>query len=65
MLIFQAKDSKQISAEECERWSNLIKEHMDDVIVLPPYIDFICESHNIEYVDTTEDNNTEEEEGEE
>jgi hypothetical protein len=36
---------------------------MDGAIVLPPYIDFICESHNIEYVDTTEDNT--EEEGEE
>ena len=61
MLIFQAKDSTKISAEECQRWSDYIMEHMDGAIVLPPYIDFICESHNIEYVDTIEDDNTEEE----
>jgi hypothetical protein len=63
MLIFQAKDSTKVSVEECQRWSDYITEHMDGAIVLPPYIDFICESHNIEYVDTTEDNT--EEEGEE
>lgn len=55
MLIFQAKDSSRVSAEECQRWSDYITEHMDGAVVLPPYIDFICESHNIEYVDTTED----------
>lgn len=63
MLIFQAKDSSRVSTEECQRWSDYITEHMDGAIVLPPYIDFICESHNIEYVDTIEDNT--EEEGEE
>lgn len=63
MLIFQAKDSSRVSTEECQRWSDYITEHMDGAIVLPTYIDFICESHNIEYVDTTEDNT--EEEGEE
>jgi hypothetical protein len=62
MLIFQAKDSSRVSTEECQRWSDYITEHMDGAIVLPPYIDFICESHNIEYVDTTEDDT---EEGEE
>jgi hypothetical protein len=59
MLIFQAKDSTKVSVEECQRWSDYITEHMDGAIVLQPYIDFICESHNIEYVDTTEDNTEE------
>lgn len=61
MLIFQTQDSNQ-TAEDCERWTRFIKLHMDeeDLVVLPSHINFICESHNIEYVDMTEDDNTEE-----
>lgn len=56
MLIFQLNDDNAISTEELERWENRIKKHIDDddLVILPTYIDFICESHNVKYVDEEE-----------
>jgi hypothetical protein len=47
MLIFQLNTDKQISLEEMERWRNYI-EQSNKVVLLPPYIDFICDTYDVE-----------------
>ena len=47
MLIFKSEES--LSREEYDRWKHYI-ENCEKVVLLPPFIDFICdtESDNIE-----------------
>ena len=40
MLIFQVNDDKQLSQEEYQRWKDYLQTN--EVVLLPPYIDFIC-----------------------
>ena len=40
MLIFQVNDDMKLSQEEYQRWKNYLQTNK--VVLLPPYIDFIC-----------------------
>lgn len=46
MLIFQINDDSQVSQEEREMWEKYLKT--ENVVLLPSFIDFICEANREE-----------------
>lgn len=49
MLIFQINDDSRVSQEEREMWEKYLKT--EDIVLLPSFIDFICEANREERED--------------
>lgn len=46
MLIFKVNEEHQLSQEEYQRWKDYLESNK--VVLLPPYIDFICDTNTEE-----------------